>query len=463
MNKTFKKITIIFAFLWGIFLNVHFLQGDPAVNAMFQDLALFLSNYIKKPMWQNTRSLAGKDILYSMPIIAKKRNEVALNLFFNQTPRMSLTINDILPDGVFEDENEILDLALEDANITEDEKASLFPMVRKVSIQEMHIGALINAICLKNPFIFQLKTSAQVAERNFWLNLHDIKALLAILNLNFKDLPFGEFYKVQLGLGDTSLKLGLNTINAKNIQMNLGIEGILPTSTIFNKPKHDISIENISDISGIDDLQNSMLDFVRSIRDYLIYPKFGNNGHFGFGGYLETKADVFDQSIQIWSRIAFNVLFAANEDRLFMYTQTLTPEDVDPDDKPEEVVNDQAYSYLKQYVFPSSYNVKVSPGVILNFVLAACKKFSKFNVTLGYDLYAQQKERFEKTNNSNVLLNGLNISGAQAPSAIQHKIFFEIMKERDSYLNFGVGGDVTFASKGIGKDWTIYFKLDFLF
>jgi hypothetical protein len=118
--------------------------------------------------------------------------------------------------------------------------------------------------------------------------------------------------------------------------------------------------------------------------------------------------------------------------------------------------------FVKQYLFPSSYLTTVYPGGVFNGVLAASTDIKKMRLSLGYDFYLQQSEKIKKIHNTNVTLEQLRVEDAQAPLVYQHKVFAEALylkKFKRCNMAWGLGGDVTVASSGIGKDWTAYAKL----
>jgi hypothetical protein len=188
--------------------------------------------------------------------------------------------------------------------------------------------------------------------------------------------------------------------------------------------------------------------------------------------------------VQLWFRSSYDVLFPNEEERLFMFRQTLKPSDMksvgsgglltnptdggavkgDPAYEARTAANDRVVTqFVREYVFPSSFKASVFPGGVTNVVLAASVDFTKrWRGVVGYDFYAQREEQIKKLHNTTVELSELRVEDARTPGMLQHKIFSEIFyhnKKEKSDLGIGVGGDLTVASQRIGDDWTVYLKV----
>jgi hypothetical protein len=314
----------------------------------------------------------------------------------------------------------------------------------------------------RGPFSFQIHTSILLAIRNLWLSVKDRTDLSTILKQKFDvgDFDQSEGYCLRFGLGDTRLKIGLNTVNAPSVQVDAGLEGILPTSKFSYNPNIKLGLAKAA-FTTEEDLRLALSSSVKGVRNYLLDPRLGN-GHWGFGCYLEAKIGLFHDLIQWWNHISYDVLFPDDEDRIFMFRKTLTPDNIDPDLVPhpsEELLN----TYVRQYVFPSSFKSRVYPGGILNFVTAANADFTKrVKFALGYDFYSQQEERIKSIHNTSIKIQDLRVEDAEVPSVYQHKIFSEIFYHNPkpkSDFGAGVGGDITVRSRNIGEDWTVYIKI----
>lgn len=409
---------------------------------------------IQAPLWNQTKPPKGRDTLYLMPhrISFLEYGGIIFNLFFSYTNKMAFSINEALK---LDNNQEALDNFTQTLvdNLDVKEASSLIPLFKQLTIQERKAGGLLQLGFTFNSFRCEIDSSLQISERNFWLNKHDqerIKDMFSEADSTFDDK---ELYKIKFGMGDTRIKLGLNTLNMNNFQMDLGFEGIVPTSEVSSEPRlkqYKINYDN---------LQNDIPDILRSIRDNLITPQLGNFGHLGWGCFFESKLDMFDNSLHLWNRLSFDNLFSSKEDRLIPSTQTIFP--------PIDLVNlgneEYATKFIKEYIFPPSYKVTVQPGDIINFISTLSFKLDKnLRISVGYDYYHQQKEQFE-TIHTTENISSLREESAISNSATQHKLFTEsnyiISKGKSWNLILSAGGDYTIFSKNLGHDWTLFLRI----
>ena len=432
-----------------------------------------LAEKFNQPIWQNTKAPEGRDILYHIPykIAAIEYGGIAGNLFFNMTNRMNTSSSSLmggLQGEQLENLKDVLELFVGDLIGQESQKvlSSVVPVLGKITIQERRLGALIQGGFVKGPFSVQLHTSLQVAERNFYISKKNQK----IVRDAFSEYDQGgEFDQNELiywrfGMGDTRLKIGMNTLNLTDFQNDFGFECIIPTSQLSHSPKIDINPGGIFDDTSNEALQKSITNVLKGMRDYLIDPSLGNGGHFAFGCYMESKADLFHRLLQLWMRVSYDKLFPGDEYRLFMYKVTVTPTDLQNVVKTADVdkVRPVLKSFIQQYLLPTSFKSEIYPGGIFNFVLAASTEIKKMKFAIGYDFYAQQKETIEKIYNTNTSMLDLKVEASQAERVEQHKVFAEglyVKKYKRCDLGVGLGGDAAIYSQGIGDDWTVYFKI----
>ncbi len=443
-------------------------QNDNAINGMSLKMPLTAGQLafglvkIQEPLWKNTRAPAGRDILYLLPykLTAVEYGGISVKLFYNMTPQMPVTAGDLLNISP----NLIENFGLIPGSISPQEAHQLMPLFLNMTLQERKAGFLIQSGFIKGPFTIQLHTSIGLGERNFWLNNRDADQIKAVFEAKFGSSEFNEkeFYIIRYGMGDTRLKVGLNTINMTSFQNDLGFEVIIPTSAIGYTPKINIGIAQ-TEFEG-EKLQASAVNTLRGVRDYLINPRLGI-GHFALGCYMESKVNIFHDMAQLWTRLSYDVLFPGIEDRLFLFKQTISLGELGKIPITGNTPEEQAIvsQFVRENIFPSSLKSNVTPGGILNFVFAANIDLNKnWRWAFGYDFYAQQDELISKIYNTNTPIQALRVKDAESASVLQHKIFTEVMwhkKTKHKDFGVGLGGDVTISSKRIGEDWTVYFKV----
>ena len=422
-------------------------------------LAAALSQ-ITEPLWKNTRPPAGRDILYLLPhkITAVEYGGGAINMFFNMTDDMRVTTQDLLnlEQKTFKE--------LIEQILTPETESQLIPLFQKMITQERKFGYLIQAGFLFNRFTFQCNTSLQLAERNFWLSVHDRKEIKRLVQEIWDGMAFfkeKEMYKIRVGMGDTRLKLGMNTINMTSFQSDVGIEAIVPTSKLSYTPHIQRSNMSAFDKSDNDipneEFQKTLTSILKAVRDNAVNPRLGN-GHWGLGCYYEGQVGLFHELARLWTRISYDYLLEGNEDRLIKFKQTMKPSDMTG----TTPTNDKIKQYFREYVAPAAASCTIHPGGVLNFIMATTIDVTKFwRYSLGYDFYTQQQERIKSVHDDVVNVAALQIDDAETLQIRQHKIFTEIMyhvAQKYKDWGFGFGGDVTIKSKNIGDDWTLYFK-----
>ncbi|KKQ48451.1 MAG: hypothetical protein US69_C0022G0005 [candidate division TM6 bacterium GW2011_GWF2_38_10] len=429
-------------------------------------------------LWSNTKAPAGRDILYLLPykISALERGGIAWNLFFNMTNDMNVGARNLInKDAINLDDLAAFLPALPTGTLNKDlgepELASLLALFSNITLQERKLGGMIQCGFSKGPFMFQLQTSLHMAERNFWLSPQERARISAILKNDSGNFNEDELIRFRYGAGDTRIKIGLNTLNKTNFQIDVGFESIIPTSK-FTYSGHYKTLKN-KEIVSIESLGDNFFNVLRGVRDYLINPRMGNNGHFGLGFYLETKAHIFKGLADVWTRFSYDKLLPGEEDRLLMYKKTAHSqglldyynENINGNPNPKAELLEfykKSSSFITQYLFPSSFLTTVYPGGVFNAVLALSTDIYKTKWSLGYDFYLQQEEHIKKLHNTNTTLDELRLEDAQSPRAYQHKFFIEslyIKSFKRCNMGFGIGGDTTLSSNGIGKDWTAYLKV----
>lgn len=414
---------------------------------------------ISKPLWQRTAAPHGRDMLYHLPhkIATIEYGGAAASLFFNMTDKMNVTAQSLL-DFEAVDTSKLNDLiSLVGLNISNDDFSSLIPLFKKIRIQERKSGSLFQYGFTRGPWNIQLHSSLQISARNFFISKKDQQAIEAIFpNRQVEDK---EFYIISYGAGDTRLKIGLNTVNATNLKLDVGVETIFPTSRFSSQPNPQ---PFTFDANQIETLQENGVTFLRGLRDFMLTSQLGNGGYFGFGNYAESKIDIFNELASLRFRVSYDKLFPADTVRLFMYKQTRASiadfAYVGGGPSEEELLN----QIIQQFVLPTPFRVHVHPGSIFNAIVSISTQTKHWDFALGYDFYAQQRERITQIYNTTITLQDLDIEGAERIAAFQHKIFSEATyrkKYKNSEFGVGLGGDVTVLSRGLGYDWTTYLKI----
>lgn len=481
--KRFFVFLLIFFYFKPIFL-VDFMELEIPLDTVIDDInhiemrqtrvtdeelilaALSLSD-IKVPLWKSTKAPVGRDILYHIPykIAAIEYGGLVFNFFFNMTNRMHVSADSLFSE-ITQNVQDVFILLLEPVFGNSKEISSLMPLFQRyTTIQERKAGGLVQFGFVKGPFTTQVHTSLQISERNFWLSSRERQIVENVLYQYAEGTSFDkhELYRTRYGMGDTRIKFGVNTLNRTDFQLDFGFQGIFPTSRLSDNPKLNADPNKLlDDSSSTEALQEGIVDLLKGIRDYLIDPRLGN-GYWGFGCYLESKIGLFHRLLQLWICASYDKLFPREENRLFMFKRTVTPEDLEraAETHNASIVRPVLQKFIQEYLFPTSFKTGVYPGGIFNFILAVSTDIKKMRFAVGYDYYAQQRESLRKLYNTDISLVDLRVQDTQIDSVEQHKIFAEslyVKNYKRCDLSFGIGGDAAISSHGIGDDWTVYLK-----
>lgn len=289
-------------------------------------LNVFLKD-IENPLLEETKPPKGRDTLYLIPykLTAIEYGGVCLNLFFNITNKMNVTASTSLnldSENVQEKIDDIIESFLANSNSSTSDISGMASLLRKITIQERKLGGLLQAGFLYKSFKVQVHTSLQVSERNFWISKKDQVHLKQLFEGQDKTFDTKELYKLKFSIGDTRIKLELNTINLNSFVFDVGFEGIIPTSG-REKLETDIDHDYLPDTE--EKLQFWAIENTKLIRDNFITPRLGNYGHYGIGFFMESKISLFHNAFNLWNRFSYDNIFKGKESRLMLFKKNSKP------------------------------------------------------------------------------------------------------------------------------------------
>lgn len=426
-------------------------------------LEILRQGNLRNPLWKKTSKKRGRNPLDMMTYTLRKFDYrgTQFNFFYNSINRMPITLGetfnfDFISEGDFDLVYQQLGEKLE-ATPTDSDLTAFFMLLKNVWVQERKAGCLMRYSFFKGPFTLKLDLPILLSERNIMATNQDQNEINNLLDKYFLTYGFDkkrEFVRILIGVGDTRLKLGMDVINHIDFKTNIGFSGIFPTASgillngRYERPK-ELTLD--SDLFS---------DLLYNIRKSLLEPELGNNGHFGFGPYLESKLDLFRDKIWFWWRLSYEELIPAKESRLIMFKKTIeNPNTFIPPRISESEREEKLNQFKLEYVAPELYDVIVRPGGVFTFDLMANFKWWHFLFGLGYNFYLKRREIFKKLRSSEVNMSSLRIDDATVVRALQHKLVGEVnykLKFRRAKFTLCLGGDTTFSSWHLGKDWTIY-------
>ena len=412
--------------------------------------------------WTRTEGARSRDPLFLVPSrrLACDGSGFSFYPFFNMTNTLRVRPDMILNAGAVN----ILSIAFDDPGSMDDSDSStlgnilpMLPFLRKMTLQERRLGGMFSTVIVDGRWKLQIETVLFLSERNFWIKDKKERTDLQKIIDKLDDIGTGSAIRTKFGLSDTRLKFGYDFLRSEWAELTFGIQGIIPTSRMWQKdPKLTIETK-----SG-DELSVLVNDLLNTAGQLMIDPKLGT-GHWGVGGFLDMRLHIIPSKLDFWSRITFDYLLEGSEHRFMPGTQLVPVQKLKelfgtgkvPDDFP-----------LCDF-FPYLVKASVRPGHIFNATFGFDWKMTEhFKLNLGYDFYSQQAEKVGKILAPNIDPSMLRIQDSVSSQVVQHKAFGEVLYEKKGKeydWKIGLGGDLSFASQGAGRDWTVHAKLGIRF
>lgn len=203
---------------------------------------------------------------------------------------------------------------------------------------------------------------------------------------------------------------------------------------------------------------------------HLFEPIYGAGKHFGFGGGLDAQARLWgdsDQNIKLNLVANYRYLFESSEDRLYRI----------------KTVHFPYINLVKEGVHTPAPNIftlnsDVTPGSMIDAILALAYNKGGFCFDLGYNLYYRDETEVHVKGDieadwmvvgtETVLTKDmLDSQSAETPAQFTNSVYGGLgyaFKEWDYPLLFGIGGKYEFASKNSAiEQWQIWGKLSLSF
>jgi hypothetical protein len=194
----------------------------------------------------------------------------------------------------------------------------------------------------------------------------------------------------------------------------------------------------------------------------------GNNGHVTIAPLARWQQRFNDYfGIQLQGSVQY--VAPADEDRFFIHR--IVPSEFQRDfDDPKKAESNLHFieRLITQTLFPRVVRVKVQPGPIVDLTATAYWNYKCAHGTVGYDFWWQGKEKFVFNNadDQRAFASRFLVNKALNSPGLQHKFFGSVgvaIPADSGIFHIGIRGDVTFASKGIGRDLTVALNLEYLF
>ncbi len=412
--------------------------------------------------WTRTEGARSRDPLFLIPSrrLACDGSGISFYPFFNMTNTLCVRPDMILNAGAVN----ILSISFSDPDSMDDSERStlgdilpMLPFLRKMTLQERRLGGMLSTVIVDGRWKLQIETVILLSERNFWIKDKRDRTDLQKLIDQLDDVGTSGAVRTKFGLSDTRIKFGYDFLRSEWADLTAGVQAIIPTSRMWQKD----SKLTIKTKPG-DELSVLVNDLLNTAGDLMIDPKLGT-GHWGVGGFLDMRLHVIPSKLDFWSRITFDYLLEGNESRFMPGTKLI------PNDKLKDLFTSGVVSsdFPLNDFFPYFVKASVKPGHIFNATFGFdWRMMQSFRLNLGYDFYSQQAEKVGKILEPNIDPSMLRIQDSVSSQVVQHKVFGEVLYEKkgkDYDWKLGLGGDLSFASQGAGRDWTVHAKLGIRF
>lgn len=401
------------------------------------------------PLWCKTFYPRTPDALYLMPHETQMlwlQGGFVMRPFFHKINSVSMPLMNVLALNFNEELiGEILNMQVApDA----DSIFGVIPLLQQISTEERKSGLALQASFKLDRWLLGLETNILLVERNAYASERIKNEILDTFERVFGkvegDLMFDEvrhFARIRIGLGDTRLRVGYNVFEVDDYLLNVNFSTIFPTG--IRGKLLDGRFMSPEDLE-----QGNSLDFlVRPLRELFLNTRLGNNGHFAIGCCVDQQLSLFDNSLDIRARLAYDRYLPAKECCFMMFKNRLLPQDASLEE------------FRQQYVIPTAFECTVYPGDVFTFVLGADYHWGDWLLTAGYDFLLQTREDFGKLVNSCVDMSSLRLNDAKQGRIEQNRLTAAVRYTTALDGNdwtFGVGGDWSFETSGIANNWTAY-------
>lgn len=376
---------------------------------------------------------------------------------------------------------------------------TIFPLFNEATIEQRRIGGLLYASYRFKALGLRAIIPVYYFQRNYIIGLIQRESLENQLGATTDDEQ-KKFQKNHLisdkfGFGDTRVELDFLVLDREEVALNLGLYTTIPTAVAFGTgglgsyfeqicPRPTFSFATLFDDSlppeqafqkGNQALQDFFLGALDQLSANLLESPLGNGGHFGLGAYVENDCALSNIIHRPWAEPIFWVnkiyaeyMFPRHEKRFFIKNADPAAFTARNFNDPNQADSNLAFlnQELVNRYYPFVYSTLVYPG--FNFEWTSKFSFEGRNggIFIGNDIWMAGKEKLTDVNSHNQSLANVDQSAAVKPIAFQSKVFGTIYLKanRETRLwTVSFNGDYTYASQGIGKDFTLTLGLEINF
>lgn len=447
------------------------------------------------------RALQTEPILEARRInLCDGQNQFSAKFFFNQMRKAYLS-----PCSPYMDSflalfsNTDLIAAIDKAAMVLQENLNIpevLPLFSQLKLEQRRIGAMLTFQRRNGSIEWRMLLPVYYLEHNFFLTKEEQDAianapLFKSFGNNSTSCSTGEdqvkeFITEHLvndafGFGDLRAQVFFDIIDTDYITSALGLELNFPSAItlargIIGRTYPSCPVQptlNLFDLICLaqeNPIQagNIGKDYAVNVLDRLTEIAAQNNLgalHMGIG-FLGEFLYHFNETYTWRNNFRLFYNFSANEPRFFRPTKTDAEFNRDYDNCNNIISN---LNFLNQqavlFFYPPVTKANVTPGLILQYTTAINLDYGWFKCELGYDYWHKTREDITIADYY-FAPPALDIEPGIQAAATQQKLFTTLWFDHSDSCRdwrFGLFGDVTIASKGIGKDWMAGLDVSTLF
>lgn len=375
---------------------------------------------------------------------------------------------------------------------------NILELISNMTLVERNIGFMFQTGGRWERLQLRIMFPLYYHERNFFLSNNDLDQLALELGF-FDENTFDDSFAIcdRLGLGDTRIEFGIHAIENRWCDTVLSLYATIPTAFSIAKglagntfkapstyPKVDFDIlyeaaESVinntltpeQQIASFKVIQNLLLDAWNRASAALLDNGLGNESHVGIGACAAIDARLDQWVNQPWASCVYwhnriMLEYLLKNDTTRFYINRNDPAAFKRDFEDQELC-EQNLEFLQNEIINRicilGISTDVTPGIIGEWKTALIYQELKWNGYFGFDFWFQTKEDHGCIYASKELISTLDLQKSFMPWAFQNKViagFGYTHHTENCTMTFGLDGDATLFTTGVGRDYTITLRLD---
>lgn len=372
--------------------------------------------------------------------------------------------------------------------------ADILPIASNMTLEERRAGLYIRLSTYLKQWTFQCAVPVMYQERNFFISNEDQQklkgnAFISSLSTGMSEddaqtIMMKHIVSDKIGLGDMRLHALFTPYENECTRCTLGGFLTVPTAFAFKnglmggsfykhnyippfslKQAFSFVCEPDGDTAGDIQVKQSAINYglhaLDHLTEILCETSLGNNGHVGIAPIVECNhifAQCDNTDIGIIAQASLQGFLPCTEKRAYLVQNV--PSSFNTRNYEDKNLAKENVAFLdnemNNILFPTIIDTKVTPGLIFETNAAFTYKYTDtIKGQLGYDFWYRGDESI----GMNRQIDGTyDIPVSKTAKAWQQKIFASLetwFPFCGGDLTTRFGGDVTVASKGIGKDFTV--------